>query len=233
MPLPLPPSRRRLAQGPVQVRLPLLLPAHLPKRLGRLDTAVSGLPGRRWPRALAGEALRALEFRLVDLIGGLLLRKRVLLEVRIPRGFPLVVGARLQLLVARSKERVSLQRLTEVGTVLLLRGGLGLGLLQFGGLLVPLRESLLQLGHLVVQVGRSHAILRRVPDVARDVFDLVAEEALQRGLCAPVILGLVLLAADHDRAIGFGSGIVDALLFDPVALEFLALIFELFDLARE
>lgn len=152
MPLPLAPGGPGLPQSPIQVVFALLLPAHLPERLGRCIPPVAGL-ARGCPHPFAREPLRALEFGLVDLIGGLLLRERVLLEVLVPGVVPLVEGLLGEFRVTGDDQGVGLQGLIEGGPKLTALGRGLLCLLLFGDLLIACRELLLKLLHLVLKVG--------------------------------------------------------------------------------
>lgn len=128
---------------------------------------------------------------------------------------------------------MSLQSLAEVGALLLRGGRLGLGLLLLRRLLLALGQLGLQRLDLVAQIGGRHTVFGGGPHVARDVLQLVAEELLDGGLGAAVILGLVLFAPDDDRSIRLGGGVVDALLLGAIALEFLLPLLEFLDLVGE
>jgi hypothetical protein len=128
---------------------------------------------------------------------------------------------------------VGFECFAEIGARLLLLGRARFLLFLLGGLLLALGELGLQLFHLVGEVGGGGAVLAHVPEIARDVLELVAEELFHRGLGASEVLLRVGVATHDDGAVGLGGGVVDALVVGALALQVLLALLKFLDLVGE
>jgi hypothetical protein len=128
---------------------------------------------------------------------------------------------------------VALRALVERRPELFLLRCFRLDLLRLRALFFPLGELRLDGIEFMAEVGRGRAILGRVPDVARDVLELVLEDALHGGLRAPVVLRV------HVRVPGLRVGpelarrrLVDAIVFGLLLEVFLLPLFQRLHLRR-
>lgn len=215
MALAFPARRVRLPHRPIQVVLAFLFLAHLAQGFRGAGgiARLSGRPRTR-SRPLAGELFGALAVFVEHEIGRFLARKRVLAEIFIPARAPFLERFIEEFFVARGGEFVALDAFIERGALLFgLRRFRG-RLLGFGSFRLALDELLFQLPHLLLQIGRGGAVFRDVVEIARDGFELVAEDALDGGFRAAIILAVAVGDARfRKRAVLARDGGVDAIVF--------------------